>query len=101
MRPVFRQADDENTAVSGCALYLYFTMMQFDNALRERQADAGTGLCRIRCLVTCLVKAVEYLVNIFFVDTDAVIYYFNDDRVLILFDHHLDTRSRFGVFECV
>ena len=54
-----------------------------------------------RSVVARLVKTVEYLVDILFVDTDPVVDDFDNVRLFVFFDNHFDIGTRLGIFECV
>ena len=71
------KADDETAALAQFAFYLDGAVVQFDDAFRQGQTDAGAYTGGETVHLLCLIETVEYLIYFFGIDTATSISHAN------------------------
>ena len=78
---IHRQLEREHRTFTRFAFSPDPTVMKIDNALGNRQTDAGSGRATMGRIFD-LMKRLEYFVQIFFFDSDAVVLYLYQQMIV-------------------
>ncbi|CUP28519.1 Uncharacterised protein [Bacteroides faecis] len=95
------EGDNETAAFARFAFYPNGAVMEFDNTFGQCQSDTGSG-SRIQGVQTFgLIETVEYLIYFSGSDARARIFYFDNDRVVLLRYVDGDGVFRLCMLQCV